>query len=57
MGAQASEEAALVAELKAGSEEAFAYVLGVYRNPIYTLIANILGNDADAADEADAGFD
>jgi RNA polymerase sigma-70 factor (ECF subfamily) len=50
LGAQASEEAALVAELKAGSEEAFAYVLGVYRNPIYTLIANILGNDTDAAD-------
>ncbi len=47
---QAAEEAALVAELQAGSEEAFNYVLGVYKNPIYSLIAHILGNDADAAD-------
>ena len=45
-----SEEAALVADLKAGSEEAFAYILGAYQNPVYSLIANILGNDADAAD-------
>ena len=47
---QASEEAALVGELKAGSDEAFAYVLGVYENPVYSLVANILGNDTDAAD-------
>jgi RNA polymerase sigma-70 factor (ECF subfamily) len=50
LGPQASEEAALVGELKAGSEEAFAYVLGVYQNPVYSLVANVLGNDADAAD-------
>lgn len=50
LGPQASEEAALVAELKAGSDEAFAYVLGVYQNPVYSLVANILGNDTDAAD-------
>jgi RNA polymerase sigma-70 factor (ECF subfamily) len=50
VAAQAAEEAALVAELQAGSEEAFGYVLGVYKNPIYSLVAHILGNDADAAD-------
>lgn len=50
VGPQVSEEAALVADLKAGSEEAFAYILGVYENPVYSLIANILGNDTDAAD-------
>src|SRR5215469_11020261 len=50
VGPQASEEAALVAELQAGSEEAFGYVLGVYKNPVYSLVAHILGNDADAAD-------
>jgi len=46
----AAQEAALVDGLKAGSEEAFAFVLSRYRNPIYALIARILGNDSDAAD-------
>jgi RNA polymerase sigma-70 factor, ECF subfamily len=48
--AVAGEEAALVAELQAGSEEAFAYLLGVYQHPIYDLISRILNNPADAAD-------
>jgi RNA polymerase sigma-70 factor, ECF subfamily len=43
-------EDALVAELQAGSEVAFTYLLGVYQNPVFNLIAHILGNDADAAD-------
>lgn len=47
---QAAEEAALVAELKARSEDAFAYVLGRYQNPIYSLVVHILGSDSDAAD-------
>lgn len=47
---QGAAEAQLVAELKAGSEDAFAYVLDRYRNPIYGLVANILVSDADAAD-------
>ena len=50
VGLQTSQEAALVAELKAGSEEAFAYVLDRYRNPVYALVARILGSDTDAAD-------
>jgi RNA polymerase sigma-70 factor, ECF subfamily len=50
VGPQAAEEAALVAELQAGSEEAFGYILGVYKNPVYSLVAHILGNDTDAAD-------
>jgi RNA polymerase sigma-70 factor, ECF subfamily len=50
VSSQAAEEAALVAELQAGSEEAFNYVLGAYKNPVYSLVAHILGNDADAAD-------
>src|SRR5574340_783988 len=44
------EEGAFVAELQAGSEEAFAYLLGVYQHPIYDLIAHILDNPADAPD-------
>ncbi|HUI40526.1 MAG TPA: sigma-70 family RNA polymerase sigma factor [Terriglobia bacterium] len=45
-----AQEAALVEELKAGSEEAYAYVLTRFRNPVYGLVAHILGNDSDAAD-------
>ena len=46
----ASGEAALIVELQAGSEEAYDYVIGVYRNPVYRLVAHILGNEYDAAD-------
>ena len=45
-----NEEAPLVAELQAGSEEAFAYLLGVYQNPVFNLISHILENPAEAAD-------
>ncbi|MGH9433308.1 MAG: RNA polymerase sigma factor [Terriglobia bacterium] len=43
-------ESELVAELKAGSEEAFAYLLSVYRNPVYGLVYRMVGNENDAAD-------
>jgi RNA polymerase sigma-70 factor (ECF subfamily) len=46
----ATEEASLVQELQAGSEEAFAYLLRVYQNPVFNLIAHIVENNADAAD-------
>jgi RNA polymerase sigma-70 factor (ECF subfamily) len=46
----ASGEAVLVAELQAGSEEAYDYILSLYRNPVYRLAAHILGNEYDAAD-------
>lgn len=45
-----SEEQALVAELCAGSEDAFAYLMALYRNPVYNLAYHILGNNSDAAD-------
>ena len=44
------EEAALVAELQAGSEEAFAYLLGIYQHPIFDLVSHIVEGPADAAD-------
>jgi RNA polymerase sigma-70 factor, ECF subfamily len=44
------EEAALVAELQAGSEEAYAYLLGVYQHPIFDLVSHIVESRADAAD-------
>jgi RNA polymerase sigma-70 factor, ECF subfamily len=44
------DEATLVAELQAGSEEAFAYLLGVYQNPVYDVVSHIVECSADAAD-------
>ena len=45
-----SEEAALVAELRAGSEEAFAWLIARYHQPIYSLLARTVQDRADAAD-------
>ncbi len=45
-----SEEAAFVAELQAGSEEAFAYLLAVYQNPVFNLISHIVENGTEATD-------
>jgi RNA polymerase sigma-70 factor (ECF subfamily) len=45
-----NEDAPLVAELQAGSEAAFAYLLGVYQNPVFNLVSRILENPAEAAD-------
>jgi RNA polymerase sigma-70 factor, ECF subfamily len=45
-----SEEAALVAELRAGSEEAFAWLITRYHQPIYSLLARTVQNRGDAAD-------
>src|ERR1700753_1735294 len=44
------EDAALVADLKAGSEEAFAVLIAQYHQPLYSLIARSLSDPADAAD-------
>lgn len=44
------EDAALVAALQAGSEDAFAQLIGQYSAPLYSLIARSLPNPSDAAD-------
>ena len=44
------DEAALVAELRTGSEEAFAWLIAHYHQPIYSLLARTVRNSADAAD-------
>jgi RNA polymerase sigma-70 factor, ECF subfamily len=44
------QEAAIVAELKAGSEEAYAWLIGEFHQPIYSLVYRIVGDSADAAD-------
>ncbi len=45
-----SEEAALIAELRAGSEEAFAWLIARYHQPIYSLLARTVQDRGDAAD-------
>jgi len=45
-----TQESAIVAELKAGSEEAYARLIGEFQQPIYNLVFRIVGEPADAAD-------
>jgi RNA polymerase sigma-70 factor (ECF subfamily) len=45
-----TDDAALVADLKAGSEEAFAVLIAQYHQPLYSLIARSLNDPVDAAD-------
>jgi RNA polymerase sigma-70 factor (ECF subfamily) len=45
-----NEEAAFVAELQAGSQDAFAYLLTLYQNPVFNLVWHIVENPADASD-------
>jgi RNA polymerase sigma-70 factor, ECF subfamily len=45
-----TEDASLVADLKAGSEQAFALLIAQYHQPLYSLIARSINDPADAAD-------
>jgi RNA polymerase sigma-70 factor, ECF subfamily len=51
-GVQAArpDEAAVIAELKAGSEEAFASLIAQYHGPLYSLIARTIPDPCEAAD-------
>ena len=51
-----AQEAAIVAELKAGSEEAYAWLIGEFHQPIYSLVYRIVGDQADAADTTQEVF-
>lgn len=44
------EEAAIISQLREGSEEAFAWLISKYHQPIYSLVARTIPNAADAAD-------
>lgn len=50
IGIRAADDAALVRELQAGSEEAFQQLIAQYHAPLYSLIARSLQNPSDAAD-------
>jgi RNA polymerase sigma-70 factor (ECF subfamily) len=49
IGIRAGEQE-LIAEMKAGSEQAFALLIAQYSQPVYSLIARSLRDPADAAD-------
>ncbi len=49
IGARA-QEATIVADLKAGSEEAYAWLIGEFQRPVYGLVYRMVSDPADAAD-------
>lgn len=51
-----SEEAAIVAELKAGSEDAYAWLIGEFQRPVYGLVYRMVSDPADAADTTQEVF-
>lgn len=51
-----AQEAAIVAELKAGSEEAYAWLIGEFQQPIYSLVYRMVTDPADAADTTQEVF-
>jgi len=50
IGVRSQEEAAIVAELKAGSEMAYAWLIGEFQQPVYGLVYRVVNDPADAAD-------
>src|SRR5215469_4466338 len=51
-----TEEAAIVAELQAGSEEAFSWLIAHYSQPVYSLVYRVLDDPSDAADTTQEVF-
>src|SRR5437762_11688250 len=45
-----TQEAASVAELKAGSEDAYNWLIGEFHQPVYSLVYRIVNDSADASD-------
>lgn len=51
-----AQEATIVAELKAGSEDAYAWLIGEFHQPVYSVIYRIVSDPADAADTTQEVF-
>jgi RNA polymerase sigma-70 factor, ECF subfamily len=49
-------EAAVIAELKAGSEDAYSWLIGEFHQPVYRLIYRIVNDPSDAADTTQEVF-
>jgi RNA polymerase sigma-70 factor, ECF subfamily len=50
------EETSIVAELKSGSEEAYAWLIDRFHQPVYSLVYRMLNDPADAADATQEVF-
>jgi RNA polymerase sigma-70 factor, ECF subfamily len=51
-----TQQSAIVAELKAGSEDAYAWLIAEYHQPIYSLVYRIVTDPGDAADTTQEVF-
>jgi RNA polymerase sigma-70 factor, ECF subfamily len=51
-----AEESAIVAELKAGSEDAYTWLIGEFHQPIYSLVYRMVTDPSDAADTTQEVF-
>jgi len=51
-----TEENSVVTELKAGSEDAFAWLIAHYHQPVYSLVYRMVNDPADAADTVQEVF-
>jgi RNA polymerase sigma-70 factor, ECF subfamily len=51
-----TQESALIQELKAGSEDAYAWLVGEFHQPVYSLVYRIVTDPADAADTTQEVF-
>jgi RNA polymerase sigma-70 factor, ECF subfamily len=51
-----AQESAIVAELKAGSEDAYAWLIGEFQQPIYNVVFRMVSDPADAADTTQEVF-
>jgi RNA polymerase sigma-70 factor, ECF subfamily len=51
-----TQEAAIVGELKAGSEDAYAWLIGEFHQPVYSLVYRIVADASDAADTTQEVF-
>jgi len=56
IGIRSQQEAAVVAELKAGSEEAYAWLIGEFQQPVYGLVYRVVNDPSDAADTTQEVF-
>ena len=56
IGIRSQEESAIVAELKAGSEAAYAWLIGEFQQPVYGLVYRVVNDPADAADTTQEVF-
>src|SRR5947207_11246736 len=51
-----TQESAIIAELKAGSEEAYTWLVGEFHQPVYGVVYRILTDPADSADTTQEVF-